>query len=53
MNYFDILEFQDVGHGMPQDSEESRTDPNRVTRPLRTPNPPLVYPPAGPVIDDT
>ena len=38
---------------MPQDSEEARTDPNRVTRPLRTPKPPLVYPPAGPVIDDT
>ena len=53
MNYFDILEFQGVGHGMPQDSEEANIDPNHVTRPLQTPKTPLVYPHMGPLIDDT
>ena len=50
VNYFDILGFQDVGHGMPQDREGARMDPNRVPR---TPKPPRLYPPAGPVIEDT
>ena len=53
VNYFDILEFQGVGHGIPQDRERDRTDPNHVPCPPRTPKPPRVYPPAGPVIDDT
>jgi hypothetical protein len=53
VNYFDILDFQGVGHGMPQDRQGARTDPNRIRRPPRTPNPPRVYPPAGSVIVDT
>ena len=53
VNYFDILEFQGVGHGMPRDREGDRIDPNYVALPSRTPKPPWVYPPAGPVIDDT
>ena len=35
---------------MPQDREGTRTYPNRVPR---TPKPPRVYPPAGPVIEYT
>ena len=27
VNYFDILELQGVGHGMPQDRQGERTDP--------------------------
>ena len=50
VNYFDILSNQGVGHGMPQDREGARRDPNRVPR---TPKPPRVYPPAGPVIEYT
>ena len=53
VNYFDILGNQGVGHGMPQDREGARRDPNRVPRPPRTPKPPRLYPPAGPVIDYT
>ena len=53
VNYFDILGFHDVGHEMPQDREGARTDPNHVPRPPCTLKPPRVYPPAGPVIDDT
>ena len=53
VNYFDILDFQGVGHEMPQDRQGSRTDPNRVPQPPRRPKPPWVYPPAGPMIDDT
>jgi len=53
VNYFDILGFQGVGQGMPQDRQGARTDPNRVPRPPRTPKPPRIFPPAGQVIDDT
>ena len=53
VNYFDILEFHGVEHGMPQDRKGARTDPTRVRRPPRTPKPPRLYPPTGPVIDDT
>ena len=53
VNYFDILGNQGVGHGMPQDREGARRDPNRVPHPPRTPKPPLVYPPAGPMIEYT
>ena len=45
--------FQGVGHGMPQDREGARIDPNRVPHPPHTPNIPWVYPFVGPVIDDT
>ena len=37
---------------MPQDREGARIDPNHVPHPPRTPKPPRVYPPAGPMIDD-
>ena len=30
VNYFDILEFQGVGHGIPQDRKGARTDLNCV-----------------------
>ena len=30
VNYFDILEFQGIGHGIPQDRKGARTDPNCV-----------------------
>ena len=50
VNYFDLLGNQGVGHGMPQDREGARTDPNRVPR---TQKPPRVYPPAGHVIEYT
>jgi len=30
VNYFDILEFHGVEHGIPQDRQGERTDPNRV-----------------------
>ena len=53
VNYFDILYFQGVSHEMPQDREGARTNPNCVPLPPCTPKPPHVYPPAGPVIDDT
>ena len=53
VNYFDILGFKGVGHVMPQDREGARTDPNRVPCPPCTPKPPRLYPPAGPVIEDT
>ena len=52
VNYIDILEFHGVGHGMPQDRKGETTDPNHVRRPPRTPNPPCLYPPTGPVIDE-
>ena len=29
-HYFDILEFQGVGHGMPQYKQGERTNPNHV-----------------------
>ena len=45
--------FQGVGHWIPQDREGARTDPNHVPHPPHTPKPPRVYPPTGPVIDDT
>ena len=38
---------------MPQDREGARTDPNCVPCPLHTPKLPWLYPPAGPVIEDT
>ena len=53
VNYFNILDFQGVGHGMPQDREGARTDPNCVPHPPHTPKPPRLYPPAGLVIDET
>ena len=53
MNYFDILDFQGVGHGMPQDREGAKIDPNCVSHPPRTPKPPRVYPPTGPIIEYT
>ena len=53
VNYFDILGFQSVGHGMPQDREGIRTDPNRVPCPPHTPKPLQLYPLVGPVIEDT
>ena len=53
VNYFDLLGNQGVGHGMPQDREGVRTDPNHVPRPPRTPKPHWVYPPAGPLIEYT
>ena len=53
VNYFNILYFQGVGHRIPQDMEEARTDPKHVTCPPHTPKPPRLCPPAGPVIDDT
>ena len=52
VKYFDILEFQGVGHGMIQDGEGKRTNPNHVPRPPRTPKPPWLYLPTGHVIDD-
>ena len=52
VKYFDILEFQGVGHGMLQDREGERTNPNHVPCPPCTPKNPQVYPPAGHVIDD-
>ena len=33
VNYFDILEFQGVGRGMPQNKEHARVDPNCVHPP--------------------
>ena len=53
VNYFDILEFKGVGHGMPQDREGARADPKHVPRPPPTPKPPRVYHPVGTMIDDT
>ena len=53
VNYFHLLGNQCVGHGMPQDREGARTDPNHVPRPPRTPKPPRVYPPAGLIIEYT
>ena len=43
VNYFDILDFQAVGHGMPQNKEGDRTDPNHVTGPPLTRKPTWVY----------
>ena len=53
VNYFDLLGNQGVGHGMPQDREGARTDPNRVPCPRCTPKPPWVYPPVGLVNENT
>ena len=53
VNYFVISDFQGVGHGIPQDREWARIDPNHVPRPPRTPKLPHLYPPAGLVIADT
>ena len=39
VNYFDLLGNQGVGHGMPQDREGARMDPNCVPCPPRTQNP--------------
>ena len=33
VNYFDILEFQGIGRGMPQNREHAMDDPNRVRPP--------------------
>ena len=52
VNYFDILEFQGVGHGMPQYRDGDRTNPNCVPHPLCIQKPPQEYPPMGPMIDD-
>ena len=38
---------------MPQYREGAKTDPNYVPLPPCTPKPPQLYPPAGPVIEDT
>ena len=38
---------------MPQDREGARTDPNHVLHPPHTRKPPRLYPPAGPVIENT
>ena len=48
-----LLEFQGVGHGIPQDREGARTDPNHGPSHPHTPKPPRAYPPTGPMIDDT
>ena len=53
LTIFYILEFHCVVHGMPQDREGARTDPNLVPCPPHTPKPPRVYPPVGPVIEYT
>ena len=53
VNYFNHLGNQGVGHGMPQDREGARIDPNRVPRPPCPPKPPRIYPLAGPVIEYT
>ena len=53
VNYFDILGFQGVIHGMPQDREGAKTDPDCVPRPPCTPKSPWIYPPADPMIEDT
>ena len=53
MNYFNILDFQGVGHGIPQDREGDRIDPNHVPRPPRTQKPPRLYPPTGSMIENT
>ena len=53
MNYFYILEYRGVGHGIPEYSEGDMTDPNHVPRPTCTQKPPRVYPPTSAVIDDT
>ena len=53
VNYFNILGFQGVGHRMPQDKEGYRMDPNHVPCPSRTPKHPCLYPPMGPMIEDT
>ena len=37
VNYFNILDFQGVGHGIPQYREGPRTDPKSVPRPPCTP----------------
>ena len=50
VNYFNILGFQGVGHGIPQDREGAKMDPNHVPR---TPKPARLYPPAGPMIENT
>ena len=42
-----------MGHGIPQDREWARTNPNYVPCPPLTPKPPQVYPHVGPMIDDT
>ena len=52
VNYFDILDFHGIGHGMPQDRKEARNDRNRVRQHLCMQKPPCLYPPVGPVIDD-
>ena len=38
---------------MPQDREGARMNPNRVPHPPHTPKLPRLYPPAGPMIEDT
>ena len=53
VNYFDILDFQGVGHGMAQDRKGARTDPNCVPCPPHTLKPRRVYPSVHLVIDDT
>ena len=42
VNYFDILEFQGVGHGLPQDRQGARIDP-KMCDDLRAHDTPLVY----------
>ena len=53
MNYFYILYFQGMGHGMPKNRDGDRTNPNHVPCPLCTPKPPRLDPHEGPMIDDT
>ena len=52
VNYFNILDFQGMGHGMPQDREGARTDPNHVPHRPCTPKPPQVYLLVGAMIED-
>ena len=51
VNYFDILEFQGVGRGMPHNKEHARADPNRVRPPPHPWNPPCLYPASSSVFD--
>ena len=53
VNYFDILEFQGVGGGMPQHREHAQVDPNLVCPSLFHQNPPWLYPLACSLIVET
>ena len=53
VNYIDILEFQGVARGMPQNKEHARDDPNRLHPSLYPRNPPHLYPASSSVFDQT